>query len=73
MTQTHSHSVLNCHYTLLCVPVYTSVKDKDDPLQDKQYYDSTGLKRLLLAELARDGYGFFTPPLLKRKMLPWGR
>jgi hypothetical protein len=50
-----------------------SVKDKDDPLQVKQYYDSTGLKRLLLAELARNEYGFFKPPLLKRKMLPWGR
>eukprot|EP00953_Heterococcus_sp_UTEX-ZZ885_P035833 18486-Heterococcus_DN1.PRE.1 len=52
---------------------HSAVKDKDDPLQVKQYYDSTGLKRLLLAELARNEYGFFKPPLLKRKMLPWGR
>jgi hypothetical protein len=72
--QTHTLFVVDLFTnTTVRTPITISVKDKNDPVQVKQYYDSAGLKRLLLAELARDVYGFFKPPLLKRKMLPWGR
>jgi hypothetical protein len=35
------------------------------------YYKTTGLRRLILAELARDEYGFFQPVKERKRVLPW--
>jgi hypothetical protein len=36
-----------------------------------EYFRATGLRRLILAELARDEYGFFKPTKERKRILPW--
>jgi hypothetical protein len=48
----------------MCRPI-----DPDDYNED--YFEATGLRRLILAELARDDYGFLMPTRERKRILPW--